>query len=68
MLNIPATSKNDMSSICNFGEDSTPNYSPATNSMRPTAELDYNEIFGAEAFAYRDEAIPFITIDEDSSK
>ena len=69
MLNLPGSSKNDMSSICNYGEDSTPSGSPATGAAAAhTEEADHQNIICSKAFAYRDEAIPFITIHEESSK
>lgn len=66
MVSLPVGKNNcnDLSSICNFEDASTPSIVMCEESMVETIPKN----ICSEAFAYRDEAIPFITITEDSSK
>ena len=66
MVSLPREKKNcnDLSSICNFADASPPSNFMCEESMVETTPKN----ICSEAFAYRDEAIPFITITEDSSK
>ena len=65
MVSIPRTSdtnKVDLSSICNYADEMT----PSQTLMTPVGEKDIYQL--TNEFEYHNKAIPFITIDEDSSK
>jgi len=65
MLSIPRTSEtNDLSSICNYADETTPSHNGGAT---PQGEKSMMCIEDTK-FDYRDEAIPFITIDENTSK
>ena len=69
MLSLPKkyATGNDLSSICNYAD-----ISPPSGFMCEESSLAGNtpksNFICSEAFAYRDEAIPFITVSEESSK
>ena len=67
MLSIPNKATDmekrasDLSSICNYND-----YEGVTPTSKITGETSM--MADEQAFEYRDEAIPFITIDEETSK
>ena len=79
MLSLPkrstaAATNNDMSSICNYMDVSPQSgfmydeNSLATLTTPQSNSTPKNNFICGEAFAYRDEAIPFITVSEETSK
>ena len=73
MLSLPkkstaaAGNNNDLSSICNYA-DATCSPSAFMCEESPVGDTIKGTTFCSEAFAYRDEAIPFITVNEESSR
>ena len=57
----------DLSSICNYADESTPKMKQEQEQF-PGSIIRANSQICSEEFAYRDEAIPFITVSEETSK